>query len=141
MYSALTGVSGAYFDNEFAQLDAQEAAGKDVAKERYDLQVKQFKVNKALNIAETIMNTATAVVAALSRLSTCHSCAVLIALTFPDIENTGVSSANKSAMTSVSPSLFPMDVYVSMYVLAIPYFSFNSSGMRFKTPNFGLLRI
>ena len=87
MYAALTGVTNQYFANLFSKLDnesasrkkkvretitdedelaaALEAIDKDIAKKKYDLELKQFKINKAMNIAQAIMNTAVGVSKAL----------------------------------------------------------------------------
>jgi len=87
MYSAMSGVTDQYFKNMFAKLDTEQAErkkkardtitdedalataleviDKDIAKKKYDLELKQFKVTKAMNIAEAIMNTAVAVSKAL----------------------------------------------------------------------------
>ena len=88
MYSAITGTTNQYFNNLFSKLDTEEARRKkdardtikdedelaaaltaideDMAKKRYDLELKQFKVTKALNIAQALMNTAEAVSKALT---------------------------------------------------------------------------
>ncbi len=87
MYSSLTGTVNQYFDNKFSKLDTESARrkqeakdtitdedeladaltaiDKDMAKKRYDLELKQFKITKAFNIAEAIMNTAIAVTKAM----------------------------------------------------------------------------
>ena len=86
LYSSLNGTVNQYFTNMFAKLDTEtakkkkkakdtikdedeladalEKIDKDAAKKRYDLELKQFKVSKALNIADLIMNTAVAMSAA-----------------------------------------------------------------------------
>lgn len=52
--------------SEEAKSKKIEALRKQQAKEEYDLQVKQFKVNKAIAIVQTIINTAQSIVAQLA---------------------------------------------------------------------------
>jgi len=59
-------ISEEEYQKQIDIIDAQELADeKVIAQKRYDIELKQFKVTKALNIAEALMNTATAVTAAL----------------------------------------------------------------------------
>ena len=66
LYTSISGAANAYFAMVTSQLDAEEAAGKDVAKERAALARKQFYYEKGMSIAQIIIDTASAVTAALS---------------------------------------------------------------------------
>jgi len=68
LYTSLSGLAGSYFSYESSLLDQKEADGKDVAKERYKLAVKQFNYEKAISLANVVINTASAIAKSLPNL-------------------------------------------------------------------------